>query len=47
MPMAKAKADAVNNTNRSVKNKKVVVPSKYRLNWRSIEMPLIYRKVHL
>ena len=41
-------ADAVNNTNTSVKNTKIVVPLKYLSNfWRSLEMPLINRKIHL
>ena len=35
-------ADAVNNTNRSVKNTKIVVLLKYLSKfWRSLEMPLI------
>ena len=35
-------ADAVNNTNSSVKNTKIVAPLKYLSNfWRSLEMPLI------
>ena len=35
-------ADAVNNTNSSVKDAKIVVPLKYLSNfWRSLEMPLI------
>ena len=40
--------DAVNNTNSSVKNTKIIVPLKY-LNsfWRSLEMPLINCKIHL
>ena len=41
-------ADAVNNTNISVKNAKIVVPIKYLSNfWRSLEMPLINCKIHL
>ena len=41
-------ADAVNNTNSSVKEAKIVVPLKYLSNfWRSLEMPLINCKVHL
>ena len=41
-------ADAVNNTNSSVKDAKIVVPLKYLSNfWRSLEMPLINCKVHL
>ena len=41
-------ANAVNNTNSSVKNTKIVVPLKYLNNlWRSLEMPLINCKVHL
>ena len=41
-------ADAVNNTNSSVKDTKIVVPLKYLSNfWRSLEMPLINCKVHL
>ena len=40
--------DAVNNTNSSVKNTKIVVPLKYLSNiWRSLEMLLINCKVHL
>ena len=40
--------DAVNNTNSSVKNTKIVAPSKYLSNiWRSLEMLLINCKVHL
>ena len=40
--------DAVNNTNSSVKNTKIVVPLKYLSNiWRSLEMPLINCKVYL
>ena len=39
---------AVNNTNSSVKNTKIVVPLKYMNNfWRLLEMPLINCKVHL
>ena len=41
-------ADAVNNTNSSVKGAKIVVPLKYLSNfWRSLEMPLITCKVYL
>ena len=41
-------ADAVNNTNSSVKEAKIVVPLKYLSNfWRSLEMPLINWKVNL
>ena len=41
-------ADAVNNTNSSVKNTKIVVPLKYLSNfWRSLEMPLINCKIYL
>ena len=41
-------ADAVNNTNSSVKNTKILVPLKHLSNvWRSLEMPLINFKVHL
>ena len=41
-------ADAVNNTNSSVKNTKIVAPLKYLSNfWRSLEMPLINCKVYL
>ena len=40
--------DAVNNTNRFVKNTNIVVPLKYLSNfWRSLEMPLIKCKIHL
>ena len=40
-------ADAVNNTNSSVKNTKIVVPLKYLSNiCRLLEMPLINRKIH-
>ena len=39
--------DAVNNTNSSVKNTKIVVPLKYLSNfWRSLEMLLINCKIH-
>ena len=39
-------ADAVNNTNSSVKEAKIVVPLKYLSNfWRSLEMPLMNCKV--
>ena len=38
----------VNNTDSSVKNKKIVSPLKYVNNfWRSLEMPLINREMHL
>ena len=41
-------ANAVNNTNGSVKDAKIVVPLKYLSNfWRSLEMPLINCKVYL
>ena len=41
-------ADALNNTNRSVKNTKTVAPLKYPSNfWRLLEMPLNHCKVHL
>ena len=41
-------ADAVDNTNSSVKEAKIVVPLKYLSNfWRSLEMPLINCKVYL
>ena len=41
-------ADTVNNTNSSVKGAKIVVPLKYLSNfWRSLEMSLINRKIHL
>ena len=41
-------ANAVNNTNSSVKNTKIVVPLKHLSNfWRSLEMPLINCKIHL
>ena len=41
-------ANAVNNTNSSVKNTKIAVRSKYLSNfWRSLEMPLINCKIHL
>ena len=41
-------ANAVNNTNSSVKEAKMVVPLKYLSNfWRSLEMPLINCKVYL
>ena len=40
--------DAVNNTNSSVKEAKIVIPLKYLSNfWRSLEMPLINCKVYL
>ena len=40
--------DAVNNTNSSVKNTKIVVLLKYLSNfWRSLKMPLFNCKVHL
>ena len=41
-------ANAVNNTNSSVKDAKIVVPLKYLSNfWRSLEMALINCKIHL
>ena len=41
-------ADAVGNTNSSVKDAKIVVPLTYLSNfWRSLEMPLIICKVYL
>ena len=41
-------ANAVNNTNNSGKDAKIVVPLKYLSNfWRSLEMPLINCKVYL
>ena len=41
-------ADAVKNTNSSVKNKTIIVPLKYLRNfWKSLEMPLINCKVYL
>ena len=41
-------ADAVNNTDSSIKDTKIVVPLKYLSNfWRSLEMPLINCKVYL
>ena len=41
-------ANAVNNTDSSVKDAKIVVPLKYFSNfWRSLEMPLISFKVYL
>ena len=41
-------ADAVNNTNWSVKEAKIVVPLKYLSNfWRSLEMSLINYKIYL
>ena len=44
----KKTANAVNNTNSSVKDAKIVVPLKYLSNfWRSLEMPLINCKVYL
>ena len=40
--------NAVNNTNSSVQNAKIVVPLKYLSNfWRSLEIPLINCKIHL
>ena len=40
--------DAVNNTNSSIKEAKIVVPLKYLSNfWRSLEMPLINCKIFL
>ena len=41
-------ANAVNNTNSSEKNTKIVVPLKYLSNfWRSLEIPLINCKIYL
>ena len=41
-------ANAVTDTNSSVKNTKIVVPLKYLSNfWRSLEMPLVNCKIHL
>ena len=41
-------ANAVNNTNSSVKTTKIVVSLKYLINfWRSLEMLLINCKIHL
>ena len=41
-------ADAVNNTNSSAKETKIVVPLNYLSNfWRSLEIPLINCKVYL
>ena len=41
-------ADAVDNTNSSVKEAKIVVPLKYLSNfWRSSEMPLINCKIYV
>ena len=41
-------ANVVNNTNSSVKITKIVVPLKHSNNfWRSLETPLINRKIHL
>ena len=41
-------ANAVNNTNSSVKKTKIVVSLKYLINfWRSLEMSLINCKIHL
>ena len=41
-------ADAVNDTNSSVKNTTIVVPFKYLSNfWKSLEMPLISCKIDL
>ena len=41
-------ANAVNNTNSSVKTTKIVVSLKYLINfWRSLEMSLINCKIHL
>ena len=41
-------AEAVNDTNSSVKNTKIVAPLKYLSNfWRSLEMSLINCKSHL
>ena len=39
-------ADAVNNTNSSEKNTKIVVPLKYLSNFWSLEMPLISKIYH-
>ena len=40
--------DAVNNTNSSVKNIKILVPLNYLRNfWRSLDIPLINCKIHL
>ena len=40
--------DAINNTNSSVKNTKIVVLWKYLWNvWRLLEIPLINSKIHL
>ena len=45
--MVRKTADAVNNTNSSVKNKKIIVPLKYLSNaWRSLEMPLVNCNIH-
>ena len=39
---------AINNTNSSVKNTKIIVPLKYLSNfWRSLEIPLVNCKIHL
>ena len=41
-------SDAVNNTNSSAKNTKIVVPLKDLSNfWRSLEIPLTNYKIHL
>ena len=41
-------ADAVNNTNSSVKEAKIVIPLKYLSNfWRSLEKPLVNCKIYL
>ena len=46
--LARKTSDALDNTNSSVKNVKIVVPLKYLSNfWRSLEMPLINCKVPL
>ena len=47
VPLGK-RANAINNTNRSVKDAKTVVPLKYLSNfWRSLEMPLLNCQVSL
>ena len=46
--LARKTSDALDNTNSSVKNVKIVVPLKYLSNfWRSLEMPLVNCKVPL
>ena len=46
--LASKTSDAVDNTNSSVKNVKIVVPLKYLSNfWRSLEMPLTNLKIFL